>query len=447
MLATKVGLVVEDVATFTIVPRRPPGARARGDRRVAAAACGTDHVDLYQLHRVDEHVPVEETWGAMAEVVAAGKARAIGLSEATVEQLEAAHAIHPVASVQSELSLWTRDRLDDVLPWCRAHDVAFIPFAPLGRGYLTGTVTADSFGDRDFRARNPRFTREALDANLAIVDRVRAVAERHGATPAQVALAWVLAQDELIVPIPGTTKPERVEENAGAATLALAADDLARARRRPARRRRPLLSLRVGIQLPEVEREVRWPEYLAMARAAEAGGFDSIWLGDHLLYRDDGRGERGPWEAWTLLAALAAATERVRLGPLVACAGFHPPGLIAKMAATIGEVSGGRFTLGLGAGWNEAEYRAFGIPYDHRVGRFEEAFAIVRGLLAGERVTLDGRWWQADDAVLLPRPAAPRPADDRLQRPAHARHRAPARRRLEHLVRRTTATRPRGSRR
>jgi len=163
--------------------------------------------------------------------------------------------------------------------------------------------------------------------------------------------------------------------------------------------------VRVGIQLPEVEREVRWPEYLALARAAEAAGFDSIWLGDHLLYRGDGRPERGPWEAWTLLSALAAATERVRLGPLVACAGFHPPGLIAKMAATIGEVSGGRFVLGLGAGWNEQEFRTFGIPYDHRVSRFEESFAIVRGLLAGERVTLTGRYWQAEDAVLLPPPA------------------------------------------
>jgi probable F420-dependent oxidoreductase len=163
--------------------------------------------------------------------------------------------------------------------------------------------------------------------------------------------------------------------------------------------------VRIGIQLPEVEREVRWPEYLGMARAAEAGGFDSIWLGDHLLYRADGRPERGPWEAWTSLAALAAATERVRLGPLVACAGFHPPGLIAKMAATIDEVSGSRFVLGLGAGWNEAEYRAFGIPFDHRVSRFAESFAIVRGLLAGERVTLAGRFWQAEDAVLLPAPA------------------------------------------
>jgi probable F420-dependent oxidoreductase len=160
--------------------------------------------------------------------------------------------------------------------------------------------------------------------------------------------------------------------------------------------------MRLGIQLPEVEREVRWPEYLALARAAEEAGFDSIHVGDHLLYREP---DRGPWEAWTLLSALAAATERVRLGPLVACAAFHPPGLIAKMAATIDEVSGGRFELGLGAGWSEDEFGAFGLPYDRRVARFEESFAIVRGLLAGERVTLAGRFWQADDAVLLPPPA------------------------------------------
>jgi len=158
------------------------------------------------------------------------------------------------------------------------------------------------------------------------------------------------------------------------------------------------------VQLPEVEREVRWPEYLAMARAAEDVGFDSIWIGDHLLYRGDGRPERGPWEAWTLLAALAAVTERVRIGPLVACAGFRPPGLTAKMAAAVDEISGGRLVLGLGAGWNRAEFDAFGIPYDHRVARFEEAFTIVCRLLSGERVTLDGRYWQVEDAVLLPRP-------------------------------------------
>src|SRR5438105_4323710 len=162
--------------------------------------------------------------------------------------------------------------------------------------------------------------------------------------------------------------------------------------------------LRLGVQLPEVEREVRWPEYVAMARAAEESGYDSIWLGDHLLYREDGREERGPWEVWTSLAGLAAVTERVRLGPLVACASFHPPGLIAKMAATVAEVSGGRFVLGLGAGWNETEYRAFGLPYDHRISRFEEAFEIVRRTLAGDRVTLDGRFWHAEDLVVLPLP-------------------------------------------
>jgi alkanesulfonate monooxygenase SsuD/methylene tetrahydromethanopterin reductase-like flavin-dependent oxidoreductase (luciferase family) len=165
--------------------------------------------------------------------------------------------------------------------------------------------------------------------------------------------------------------------------------------------------VRVGIQLPEVEREVRWPEYLAMARAAEAVGFDSIWVGDHLLYRGDDGLERGPWDAWTLLAALAAGTERVQLGPLVACTAFHPPGLIARMAATLAEVSGGRFVLGLGAGWNEEEFRAFGLPYDHRVSRFEESFTIIRRLLAGKRVTLDGRHVQAQDAVLIPAPPAP----------------------------------------
>jgi alkanesulfonate monooxygenase SsuD/methylene tetrahydromethanopterin reductase-like flavin-dependent oxidoreductase (luciferase family) len=163
--------------------------------------------------------------------------------------------------------------------------------------------------------------------------------------------------------------------------------------------------MRVGVQLPEVERDVRWPEYLALARTAEEVGLDSIWLGDHLLYRGDGREERGPWEAWTLLAALAAVTERVRLGPLVACSSFHPPGLIAKMAASIDEISAGRFVLGLGAGWNATEYRAFGLPYDRRVARFEESFDIVRRLVAGERVTRHGRYWQADDAVLLPPPA------------------------------------------
>src|SRR3954452_3641011 len=130
--------------------------------------------------------------------------------------------------------------------------------------------------------------------------------------------------------------------------------------------------LRVGVQLPEVERDVRWPEMLAIAESAEASGYDSIWLGDHMLYRGGGHKERGPWDVWTTLAALAASTERVRLGPLVASLAFHPPGLVARMAASIDEISQGRFTLGVGAGWNETEFRAFGIPFGHRVTRFEE---------------------------------------------------------------------------
>jgi probable F420-dependent oxidoreductase len=166
-----------------------------------------------------------------------------------------------------------------------------------------------------------------------------------------------------------------------------------------------LRPLRIGVQLPEVEREVRWGEYVAMARAAEEVGFDSIWVGDHLLYRGDGRPERGPWNAWSLLAALAGVTERVTLGPLVACTAFHRPGILAHLAATVDEVSGGRLVLALGAGWNEVEFRAHGIPFDDRIARFAEAFEIVRRLLAGERVTLAGTYETVADAVLLPKPA------------------------------------------
>jgi alkanesulfonate monooxygenase SsuD/methylene tetrahydromethanopterin reductase-like flavin-dependent oxidoreductase (luciferase family) len=163
-------------------------------------------------------------------------------------------------------------------------------------------------------------------------------------------------------------------------------------------------SVRVGIQLPEVEREVRWPEVAAIARAAEESKFDSIWVGDHLLYRGPGRPERGPWDAWTQLAALAVITTRVRLGPLVAATAFHSPGVIARMAASIDEISGGRFTLGLGAGWNEPEFRAFGFPFDHTVSRFEESFEIIRRLLAGEHATFNGEFHSVDDALLLPPP-------------------------------------------
>lgn len=165
--------------------------------------------------------------------------------------------------------------------------------------------------------------------------------------------------------------------------------------------------LQIGVQLPEVEREVRWPELREMARTAEQVGFDSLWVGDHLLFRDPGLPPRGPWEAWSLLAALAAVTERIRLGPLVASVSFHNPAMLAKKAAAVDEISGGRLILGLGAGWNETEYRAFGFPFDHRLQRFEEALTIIRGLLRDGEIDFTGRYHQARECVLLPRPARP----------------------------------------
>jgi alkanesulfonate monooxygenase SsuD/methylene tetrahydromethanopterin reductase-like flavin-dependent oxidoreductase (luciferase family) len=162
--------------------------------------------------------------------------------------------------------------------------------------------------------------------------------------------------------------------------------------------------VKVGVQLPEVERVVRRDELAAMARAAEETGLDSVWVGDHLLYRGDGRPERGPWDCFSTLAFLAAVTERVELGPLVACTAFHPPGILARMFAALAELSGGRVVAGVGAGWNATEFAAFGLPFDHLVSRFEEAFTVVRRLLAGERVTFHGRFHEVEDAVLLPPP-------------------------------------------
>jgi probable F420-dependent oxidoreductase len=167
----------------------------------------------------------------------------------------------------------------------------------------------------------------------------------------------------------------------------------------------PMKPLRVGIQLPEVERDVRWPEVRAIALTVEECGFESAWLGDHLLYRGVGAPERGPWDVWTQLAALAAVTSRVRLGPLVAATAFHAPGILARAAASVDEVSGGRLVLGIGAGWNETEFRAFGFPFDRRVSRFAESFEVVRRLLAGDEVRFSGAFVSVEDAVLLPRPA------------------------------------------
>jgi probable F420-dependent oxidoreductase len=166
--------------------------------------------------------------------------------------------------------------------------------------------------------------------------------------------------------------------------------------------------LKIGVQLPEVERETRWSELLDMTRAIEDLGYDSVWLGEHLLYRWPDRPARGPWEAWSMLAAIAASTARIEFGPLVACTAFHNPAVLAKQAATIDEISGGRLILGLGAGWNETEFRAFGIPFDHRVDRFEEAFTIIRTLLQEGAIDFDGRYYQARDCELIPR--GPRPS-------------------------------------
>ena len=164
--------------------------------------------------------------------------------------------------------------------------------------------------------------------------------------------------------------------------------------------------MKIGIQLPEVEYEIAFPDLVAMARLAEDVGFDSLWLGDHLLY-ELAIGPRGPWEVWTTLAALATATSRIELGPLVASTSFHAPPMLAKLAATVDAISCGRLILGLGAGWNQREYTAFGFPYDHRVSRFEEAFTIIRTLLSDGTIDFHGKYYDVTDSVLHPR--SPRP--------------------------------------
>ena len=167
--------------------------------------------------------------------------------------------------------------------------------------------------------------------------------------------------------------------------------------------------MKVGIQLPEVERQVSWREVREIAKTAEEVGFDSIWVGDHLLFRDPVTGVRGPLEAWSLLAALGEATDRVLIGPLVAATSFHNPAMIAKKAATVDDISGGRLVLGLGAGWNQPEYAAFGFPFDHRVSRFEEAFTIIRTLIREGSIDHDGRFYTHREMELLPRPRADMP--------------------------------------
>jgi aryl-alcohol dehydrogenase-like predicted oxidoreductase len=190
---------------------------------------GTDHVDLFYQHRVDPNVPIEETVGAMAELVEQGKVRHIGLSEAAPDTIRRAQSVHPITAVQTEYSLWTRDPEPEVLPTCRELGIGFVPYSPLGRGFLSGRFTSpDDLEDDDFRRNGPRFTGENLEANLALAAKVREIAADKGITPAQLAIAWVLAQGDDLVPIPGTKRRSYLQENVGAVDVELTDEDLAR---------------------------------------------------------------------------------------------------------------------------------------------------------------------------------------------------------------------------
>jgi aryl-alcohol dehydrogenase-like predicted oxidoreductase len=229
VLASKTGWVKRlnaDGTTSPSVDTRPERVRAACDASLARLQ--TDVIDLYYLHRIDPTVPVEESVGAVAELVARGKVRWIGLSECSVETLRLAHRVHPVTALQSEYSLWTREPESTVLPVCAELGITFVPFSPLGRGFLTGSVTAaDQIGERDWRANNPRFSGESLTRNVELLRPLETIARAHGCTPAQVALAWVLARGEDVVPIPGTRRRDHLEANVAALNLELTADELA----------------------------------------------------------------------------------------------------------------------------------------------------------------------------------------------------------------------------
>ncbi|WP_020014096.1 aldo/keto reductase [Promicromonospora sukumoe] len=225
VIATKFGWRIEDGATVGL-NSRPEHIRAVADASLRRLR--TDVIDLFYQHRVDPGVPIEDVAGTVKELVDAGKVRHFGLSEASPATIRSAHAVHPVTAVQSEYSLWTRDPEPEVLPTLAELGIGFVPFSPLGRGFLTGSVDAStSFAADDMRASIPRFTAANRDANQVLVEHVRALAEAQGATPGQVALAWLLAQRPWIVPIPGTRRLGRIEENVGATGLALSADDVA----------------------------------------------------------------------------------------------------------------------------------------------------------------------------------------------------------------------------
>ena len=225
VIATKFGWDIQDGKMVGL------DSRPEQIRRVAEASLKrlrTDVIDLFYQHRVDPDVPIEDVAGTVGELIAEGKVKHFGLSEASAATIRSAHAVHPVTALQSEYSLWTRDPEVDVLPTLAELGIGFVPFSPLGKGFLTGTVdTATSFSEGDIRTRVPRFEAENLAANQALVEQVKTLAEAKGATPGQIALAWLLAQQSWIVPIPGTRRTARIQENAASSQVALSADERA----------------------------------------------------------------------------------------------------------------------------------------------------------------------------------------------------------------------------
>jgi aryl-alcohol dehydrogenase-like predicted oxidoreductase len=228
VIATKFGIVSSpSQGGRAVIDGRPEYVRECIEQSLRRLQ--TDYIDLYYQHRADENVPIEETVGAMAQLVAEGTVRHLGLSEASVDTIRRAAAVHPITALQSEWSIWSRDIEDEVVPVCRELGIGVVAFSPLGRGLLTGHIASTAeFGEGDLRRNHPRFSGDAFDANLATVETVRQIATAHGAQPGQVALAWLLARGDDVVPIPGTKRVAYLEENLGAAQVELTADDLAR---------------------------------------------------------------------------------------------------------------------------------------------------------------------------------------------------------------------------
>jgi len=227
VIATKFGLVSHSGAKGRVIDSSPANIRAAVEGSLQRL--GTDHIDLYYQHRVDPKTPIEDTIGAVAKLVSEGKVLHIGLSEASPGTIRRAHAVHPIAALQTEYSLWTRDVEAEILPLLRELGIGFVPYSPLGHGLLTGQIrTVDDFADDDWRKSNPRFIGDNFRRNLAIVDEVRAIGAENGATPAQTAIAWLLAQGEDIAPIPGTRRVARVEENTAADAVKLSASQIER---------------------------------------------------------------------------------------------------------------------------------------------------------------------------------------------------------------------------